>query len=246
MPHWHLVDISHDLGRSVPDWPKLLHLYSRMRLGKMIFEWMQDQDVHSLGIDVRRFASFGATKVRIFLHRVEKRDNGRVSHPVQGLLHCVHRWPVPLTDEVQQPPESKPTTLPPSPISRKRVSSLTTASHPTSVCPRWRTSGPAPAFAAVSARSTSGTISPPSRAAKASSLIMLHLWVVPSSPQTVHVRKPRRLFDDHASISVRNRAVADRAHRASSASRAPQVSHSPSSPAIKTQANGAAPAPHLY
>ncbi|KAH9975156.1 nitrogen permease regulator 2-domain-containing protein [Russula compacta] len=59
-------------GMSIPDWPKLLHLYSRMRPGKTVFEWMQDHDVRSLGIDVRRFASFGVIK---------------------GFLRRVHRWP---------------------------------------------------------------------------------------------------------------------------------------------------------
>jgi hypothetical protein len=38
-----------------------------MRPGKTVFEWMQDHDVRSLGIDIRRFASFGVIKVRIFL-----------------------------------------------------------------------------------------------------------------------------------------------------------------------------------
>jgi hypothetical protein len=242
MPHSHLVDISHGPGRSIPDWPKLLHLYSRMRPGKTIFEWMQDHDVRSLGIDVRRFASFGVIKVRIFLHRVEKRDNGRVSHPAQGLLRRVHRWPVLLTDEVQQPPESKPTTLPPSPISRKRASSLTAASHPTSIRPRRRTSEAAPAFAAVSAHSTSGTVSPPSRAAEAS-LGTLRLRVVPSSPQTVRVREPRRhstttpasLFEIAQSLAGPTEPRLQHVR--------PRLSRSPSSPAIKTQANGAAPAP---
>ncbi len=68
----HLANVSHDPGRSIPDWPKLLHLYSRMRPGKTVFEWMQDHDVRSLGIDVRRFASFGVIKVRIFLHTKRK------------------------------------------------------------------------------------------------------------------------------------------------------------------------------
>jgi hypothetical protein len=36
-----------------------------MRPGKTVFEWMQDHDVRSLGIDVRKFASFGVIKVRI-------------------------------------------------------------------------------------------------------------------------------------------------------------------------------------
>jgi nitrogen permease regulator 2-like protein len=37
-----------------------------MRPGKTVFEWMQDHDVRSLGIDVRRFASFGVIKACIF------------------------------------------------------------------------------------------------------------------------------------------------------------------------------------
>ncbi|KAI0277219.1 nitrogen permease regulator 2 [Russula aff. rugulosa BPL654] len=80
-------------GRSIPDWPKLLHLYSRMRPGKTVFEWMQDHDVRSLGIDVRRFASFGVIK---------------------GFLRRVHRWPM-LTDEIQQqhPQISQPLAYPP-------------------------------------------------------------------------------------------------------------------------------------
>lgn len=41
-----------------------------MRPGKTVFEWMQDHDVRSPGIDVRKFASFGVLKVRIFyLHK---------------------------------------------------------------------------------------------------------------------------------------------------------------------------------
>ncbi|KAF8263385.1 hypothetical protein EI94DRAFT_1740984 [Lactarius quietus] len=51
-------------GRAIPGWPKLLHLYSRMRPGTTVFEWMQDHDVRSIGIDVRRFATFGVIKAR--------------------------------------------------------------------------------------------------------------------------------------------------------------------------------------
>lgn len=50
-------------GREVPDWPKLLHLYSRMKPGKTVLEWMQEHKVELLGIDVRRFTSFGVIKV---------------------------------------------------------------------------------------------------------------------------------------------------------------------------------------
>ena len=59
-----LIHPRHNPGRAIPDWPKLLHLYSRMRPGTTVFEWMQDHDVRSLGIDVRRFASFGVIKAR--------------------------------------------------------------------------------------------------------------------------------------------------------------------------------------
>jgi hypothetical protein len=71
---FYLTNVLHESGRSIPDWPKLLHLYSRMRPGKTVFEWMQDHDVRSPGIDVRKFASFGVLKVRIFyLHKSVKR-----------------------------------------------------------------------------------------------------------------------------------------------------------------------------
>ena len=49
--------------REVPDWPKLLHLYSRLKPGVTVYEWMQEFDVEALGIDVRRFTSFGVVKV---------------------------------------------------------------------------------------------------------------------------------------------------------------------------------------
>lgn len=53
------------LGWVIPDWPKLLHLYSRFRAGKTVRDWMEEYDVHKLGIDVRRFTSFGVIKVRV-------------------------------------------------------------------------------------------------------------------------------------------------------------------------------------
>ncbi|KAH8833683.1 NPR2-domain-containing protein [Flagelloscypha sp. PMI_526] len=60
-------------GRRIPPWPKLLHLYSRMKAGITVFEWMKEFEVEAMGIDVRRFASFGVIK---------------------GFLRRVHRWPV--------------------------------------------------------------------------------------------------------------------------------------------------------
>ncbi|KAF9052936.1 nitrogen permease regulator 2-domain-containing protein [Panaeolus papilionaceus] len=60
-------------GRSIPDWPKLLHLYSRLKPGKTVYEWMKAYDVEAMGIDVRRFTSFGVIK---------------------GFLRRVHRYPI--------------------------------------------------------------------------------------------------------------------------------------------------------
>ena len=50
-------------GQRIPDWPKLLHLYSRFRSGKTVQQWMEAYAVHELGIDARRFTSFGVIKV---------------------------------------------------------------------------------------------------------------------------------------------------------------------------------------
>ena len=50
--------------REVPHWPKLLHLYSRFKPGKTVLEWMEEHDVVNVGVDVRRFTSFGVVKVR--------------------------------------------------------------------------------------------------------------------------------------------------------------------------------------
>ncbi|KAF4615412.1 hypothetical protein D9613_002714 [Agrocybe pediades] len=60
-------------GKIIPDWPKLLHLYSRLKPGRTVYEWMQTYEVEALGIDVRRFISFGVIK---------------------GFLRRVHRYPV--------------------------------------------------------------------------------------------------------------------------------------------------------
>ncbi|KAF7294841.1 hypothetical protein MIND_01022000 [Mycena indigotica] len=65
-------------GHQLPDWPQLLHLYSRLKQGKTVFEWMESHQVQSLGIDVRRFISFGVIK---------------------GFLRRVHRWPILLPPE---------------------------------------------------------------------------------------------------------------------------------------------------
>ncbi|KAG6868718.1 hypothetical protein C0993_011656 [Termitomyces sp. T159_Od127] len=69
------------VGHSMPDWPKLLRLYSRMKPGKTVLEWMNEHNVHQLGIDVRRFTSFGVIK---------------------GFLRRVHRYPVLLSPDPSQ------------------------------------------------------------------------------------------------------------------------------------------------
>ncbi|KAK1236004.1 Nitrogen permease regulator 2 [Marasmius sp. AFHP31] len=68
--------------------------------GKTVSEWMQAHAVHELGIDVRRFTSFGVIK---------------------GFLRRVHRWPVLLQTNV--PPGSPDPYAP----ARKRVQSFTGA-----------------------------------------------------------------------------------------------------------------------
>ncbi|KAF8798191.1 NPR2-domain-containing protein [Phlegmacium glaucopus] len=91
-------------GRSIPDWPKLLHLYSRLKPGKTIYEWMEAHSIEGLGIDVRRFTSFGVIK---------------------GFLQRVHRYPVYLPSPLES---LYPSTDPSNPtIVRKRAKSLSGA-----------------------------------------------------------------------------------------------------------------------
>jgi hypothetical protein len=61
-------------ARSIPpSWPTLLRLYSKLLPGTTVHQWIEANDVLSLGIDPRRFVSFGIIK---------------------GFLRRVHRWPV--------------------------------------------------------------------------------------------------------------------------------------------------------
>ncbi|KAI0709494.1 nitrogen permease regulator 2-domain-containing protein [Earliella scabrosa] len=73
-------------GCVILDWPTLLHLYSRFRAGKTVRDWMEECDVHTLGIDVRRFTSFGVIK---------------------GFLRRVHRWPI-LLQSLSQTQDRRP------------------------------------------------------------------------------------------------------------------------------------------
>ena len=54
-------------------WPTLLKLYSRLVPGVTIHQWVEAHDILALGIDPRRFVSFGIIK---------------------GFLRRVHRWPI--------------------------------------------------------------------------------------------------------------------------------------------------------
>ena len=63
-------------------WPTLLKLYSYLVPGLTIHEWIEKHDVLALGIDPRRFVSFGIIK---------------------GFLRRVHRWPI--LQEKQTPAE---------------------------------------------------------------------------------------------------------------------------------------------
>ena len=60
-------------GYKAADWPTLLRLYSKLLPGTTVHQWIEANDVLSLGIDPRRFISFGIIK---------------------GFLRRVHRWPV--------------------------------------------------------------------------------------------------------------------------------------------------------
>ena len=60
-------------GFPLPDCPKLLLLYSTLRPGKTLHDWIEEQDVDELGIDPRRFVTFGVIK---------------------GFLRRIHRFPV--------------------------------------------------------------------------------------------------------------------------------------------------------
>ncbi|KDN48883.1 NPR2-domain-containing protein [Tilletiaria anomala UBC 951] len=60
-------------GFQMPHYPTLLQLYSTFRPGKTVSDWIEEQDVDSLGIDPRRLVTFGVIK---------------------GFLRRVHRWPI--------------------------------------------------------------------------------------------------------------------------------------------------------
>jgi len=76
-------------GFTPPPWPTLLGLYSRLLPAVTIHEWLEGNEVLNLGIDPRRFVSFGIIK---------------------GFLRRVHRWPVMLergSPLIEQPEHSR-------------------------------------------------------------------------------------------------------------------------------------------
>ncbi|KAG9013633.1 Nitrogen permease regulator 2 [Tulasnella sp. JGI-2019a] len=54
-------------------WTKLLYLYSRLKPGVDLHGWIEENDISRMGIDVRRFVSFGTIK---------------------GFLRRIHRYPI--------------------------------------------------------------------------------------------------------------------------------------------------------
>ena len=60
-------------GYPMPPYPELLKLYSLLRAGKTLHDWIEDNNLDDKGIDVRRFVSFGV---------------------IQGFLRRVHRYPI--------------------------------------------------------------------------------------------------------------------------------------------------------
>jgi hypothetical protein len=102
----------HAPGRVVPDWPKLLHLYSRLKSGKTVLDWMETYNVSELGIDVRRFTSFGVIK---------------------GFLRRVHRWPILLPADVPSPTRKRRQSL----SSSASNASPTSSSAPIGETPRF-------------------------------------------------------------------------------------------------------------
>jgi len=60
-------------GFPIPDWPALAQLYSGLQPGRTVHQWAEANQLHSRGIDPRRFVSFGIIK---------------------GFLRRVHRWPI--------------------------------------------------------------------------------------------------------------------------------------------------------
>lgn len=65
MNHIRVSLLNATLGRTIPDWPQLLHLYSRLKPGKTVLQWIQDYGIEEMDIDVRRFTSFGVIKVAL-------------------------------------------------------------------------------------------------------------------------------------------------------------------------------------
>ncbi|KAI5121666.1 hypothetical protein M0805_002742 [Coniferiporia weirii] len=93
--------------REISEWPDLFHLYSRLKPGITVSEWMQEYDTHKHGIDPRRFVSFGVIK---------------------GFLRRVHRWPVLLPAETPEKDRERRTSS--ASIGRRRGKSLSIPNAP--------------------------------------------------------------------------------------------------------------------
>lgn len=49
-------------GHTIPPWPTLLALYTALRPGVTLDQWVEDREAEDMGIDVRRFITFGIIK----------------------------------------------------------------------------------------------------------------------------------------------------------------------------------------
>lgn len=65
-------------GYQLPTWPTLLRLYGSLRPSTTLNDWIDDNNIETIGIDVRRFITFGVIK---------------------GFLRRVHRFPILLASE---------------------------------------------------------------------------------------------------------------------------------------------------
>lgn len=107
-------------GATSPPWSVLLYLYSRMKPGVTVSDWMEAHGVEQLGIDVRRFTSFGVIKVSFCVDSTFCRN----AHVDQGFLRRVHRYP--FLPQGQQQDSVLPD--PPAHPARTRINSVSGAS----------------------------------------------------------------------------------------------------------------------
>ncbi|OJT07836.1 Nitrogen permease regulator 2 -like protein [Trametes pubescens] len=101
--------------------------------GKTVRDWMEEFDVHKLGIDVRRFTSFGVIKASRGPAGVDPFTY--ILTLPQGFLRRVHRWPIILPNPAEQPPDRRATMAS---LGRKRGKSFASTNQPPASSPPTR------------------------------------------------------------------------------------------------------------